>query len=219
MSTLTIHGIPGSPYVRMPLMACEEKGAPWRLAALQMGGSRTPEHLARQPFARMPAMEHGDFQLYESQAIIRYIDQVFDGPALTPAAPRAVARMNQVMGIVDCYVSKSISGGISWNRLVAPIFGMPVDEEAIVAAIPMARTCVAALEDILGDNAYFAGDAVSLADIMAFPNLEMLPLSPEGAEVVAGSPLLDWLARMAQRPSVAATAWERLSAMTQAEPA
>ncbi|MBS0333893.1 MAG: glutathione S-transferase N-terminal domain-containing protein, partial [Proteobacteria bacterium] len=99
MSKIIVHGVPGSPYVRMPLLACEEKGAPYELAAMTFGSgvTKTPEHLARHPFGRIPAIEHGEFKLYEAQAILRYIDRAFDGPALTPADARAAARMDQVL--------------------------------------------------------------------------------------------------------------------------
>jgi len=52
----------------------------------------------------------------------------------------------------------SISSGIGFNRIVKPIFGMPVDEAAVAAAVPQAKVCVAALEDLLAGQAYFAGD-------------------------------------------------------------
>jgi glutathione S-transferase len=136
---------------------------------------------------------------------------VFDGPSLTPADPRAQARMNQVMNIVDWYVMPSISAGIGFNRVVKPKFGMPVDEEAVEKALPMARTCVAALEGILGAKPYFAGDAVSLADLFAYGHFEFLGQTPEGADMLAGSPLLGWMERMAARPSVQNTTWERLA--------
>lgn len=217
MSELIVYGIPGSPYVRMPLLACEEKGAPYRIEAMSFGTTKTPEHLARHPFGRIPAVEHDGFRLYESQAIIRYIDQVFDGPCLTPKEPRAQARMNQVMGIVDWYVMPSISSGIGFNRIVKPIVGLPVDEAAVAAAVPQARTCIAALEALLEDKPYFAGDQVSLADLMAVAHLDMFPQTPEGAEIMAGSPLLAWLDRMAERPSVARTTLRRM--MNLPEPA
>jgi len=215
MSTLVIHGIPGSPYVRMPLLACEEKGAPYRLAAMEFGKTKTPEHLARQPFGRIPYMEHDGFWLYEAQAIIRYIDQAFEGPSLTPADPKAQARMNQVMGIVDWYVMPSISMGIGFNRVVKPIFGLPVDEAVVAAAVPQAKVCVAALEDLLADQAYFGGGQVSLADLMAVAHLDLLPRSPEGGEIIAGSPLLAWLDRMAERPSVAKTTMQKMMNLPQ----
>ncbi len=181
MSTIMIHGIPGSPYVRMPLLACEEKGVPYELNAMAFGtgANKTPQYLKLHPFGRIPAIEHGDFKLYESAAILRYIDRAFEGPALTPADPRGAARMDQVMNIVDWYVMPSISSKIGFNRVVKPVFGLPVDEAAVAEAIPMARTCVAALEDILADKPYFVGDAVSLADLMAVAHLDLLPESPE----------------------------------------
>jgi glutathione S-transferase len=220
MSTITIHGVPGSPYVRMPLLACEEKGVAWRLAPLGMGDAKTPEHLKRHPFGRMPAIEHGDFRLYEAQAIVRYIDQAFDGPSLTPAAPQAQARMNQVMNIVDWYVMPSISSGIVFNRVIKPMFGMPVDEAAVAAAAPLARTCVSALTDILGDKRYFGGNTVSLADIAAVAHLDFMTAAPETAELLAESPTLAaWLERMTARPSAQRTTMAVLRAALEPEAA
>lgn len=216
MSPIIIHGVPGSPYVRMPILACEEKGVPWRLKVLAMGEAKTPEFLKLQPFGRIPVIEHEDFVLYEAQAILRYIDQAFEGPSLVPAAPRAAARMSQVMNIMDWYVMPSLTAGIGWNRVVAPMLGLPVDEAAVAAAIPLARTSLKALEDILGDKPFFAGDAVSLADLMAVAHLEFAPLSPEGSDLMAGSPLLAWLERMQARPSVQASTMERLQTLVAA---
>lgn len=212
MGEVVIYGVPGSPYVRKALLVCLEKGAPHRLAAMAMGEGRSPAHLARQPFARIPAVEHDGFTLYETQAIMRYVDQAFAGPPLTPADAREAARMNQVMGIVDSYVMPSISAGIGWNRIMAPRFGLPVDEAAVERALPMARTCVAALEAILGERPFVAGDAISLGDLMLIPHLDLLPASPEGADLLRDSPLNAWIERMRARPSVQATDTARLMA-------
>lgn len=208
--TIVLHGVPGSPYLRKPILTCEEKGVPWTLSALAFGQNKTPEYLKLQPFGRIPAMEHDGFRLYETQAIVRYIDAAFDGPSLTPRDPKAMARMSQVMNIIDCYVMPSLSAGIGFNRIVAPIFGVPADEAAVAAAIPLARTCLKALEDILGANRYFAGEQLSLADLFAVAHLDLVPASPEGAELIAGSPLLAWLDRMAERPSVQNTAMKKM---------
>lgn len=210
MSTIVLHGVPGSPYLRKPILACEEKGVAWELRAMGMGENKSPAYLAKHPFGRIPFMEHGDFQLYEAQAILRYIDAAFDGPRLTPADPKAMARMSQVMNIVDWYVMPSLSAGIGFNRIVAPIFGLPINEDAVKAAIEPSRICLHALEDLLGGQPYFAGDAVSLADLAVIPHLELVPASPEGAELIAGSPLLAWIDRMAERPSVNKTGMKRM---------
>jgi glutathione S-transferase len=216
MTRVIIHGVPGSPYLRMPILACEEKGVAWRLAAMGLGEAKSPAHLALHPFGRIPVVEHDGFTLYEAQAILRYIDRVFEGPSLTPAPPRAAARMDQVMNIVDWYVMPSLSAGITWNRVVAPKFGLPVNEDAVEAAIPLGRTSLRALEEILDDKPFFAGDAVSLADLMAVAHLDFVPLSPEGAELIAGSPLLAWLQRMQARSSYRASAVDRLQQLAAA---
>lgn len=210
--TIVLYGVPGSPYLRMPMLASEEKGVDWTLTALKPGESKAPAYLARHPFGKIPAMEHDGFQLYEAQAILRYIDAAFEGPRLTPEDPRALARMSQVMNILDCYVMPSLTAGIGFNRIVAPIFGIPVNEAAVTAAIPMGRTCLKALEDILGDQPYFTGHAISLADLAAVAHLEMVPQSPEGADLIAGSSLLVWLKRMSARPSVQATTMSAIMA-------
>ena len=214
--TIVVHTIPGSPFARMALLACEEKGVPWRIEAMAPGQHKQPEHLARHPFGRVPAIEHDGFWLYEAQAIVRYIDAAFPGPSLTPGDAKGVGRMSQVMNIMDWYVMPSLTSGIGFNRVVAPIFGIPVNEEAVQAAIAPGRVCLKALEDILGAQPYFAGDAVSLADLVAVAHLDMIPGTPEGAELLAGSPLLAWLDRMAERPSVQRTAMARIMAEARA---
>ena len=108
----TIYGIPGSPFMRAVVAALVEKGQPWRVVPLAPGASKQPEHLARHPFGRIPAVEHDGFALYETQAVLRYIDQVFPEPALTPRDARAAARMNQAIGINDWYLFKSVGAGI-----------------------------------------------------------------------------------------------------------
>ncbi|MGA0599776.1 glutathione S-transferase family protein [Caulobacter sp. KR2-114] len=214
---IVIHGVPGSPYVRKVLLTCEEKGAPHRLAAMAIGAGKTPEHLAGQPFGRIPWVEHGDFGLYETDAVIRYVDEAFDGPPLQPKDPKARARMNQVMGIVDAYVMPSMTAGIGWARIMCPRLGLPVDEAAVAAAVAPSQTCLAALEAILGDQTFMAGPSLSLADLMLLPHIDFLPQSPEGRDLLAAAPrLAAWLERMRARPSAQATEADKLMAQAAA---
>lgn len=211
MTDITIHGIPGSPYVRAVLLGLEEKSVPYTLVPMAPMESKQAEHLARHPFGRVPAFAHGDFKLYETQAILRYIDAVFPGIALQPKDPRAAARMDQMIGIVDWYFFRDISATISFNRLVAPAFGMPTDEAVVAAAIPKAAVCVAELDRLIGDNAFIAGDSLSIADLMLAPHFEFFGATPEGAALLKPYPRLGaWLTRMQDRQSMRNTGWERL---------
>ncbi len=55
------------------------------------------------PFGRVPVLRHGQFDLYETSAITRYVDAAFDGPRLVPDDPRASAQMAQVIAVIDAY--------------------------------------------------------------------------------------------------------------------
>lgn len=218
MQDIIIFGVPGSPFVRSLLLTLEEKRLPYRLKNIGMGGNRQPDYLARQPFGKIPAMSHGDFALYETQAMIRYVNRLTPLPNLVPDDPRAEARMNQVIGISDWHVFPGPSASIGFHRVVAPKLGMPVDEATVMAAIEPSRTCLRALSEILSNHDFFAGDQISLADLHVFPHLEFLSMAaPEGPQLLGECPaLLAWLARLHSRASVQATTWEAVTAKAQA---
>jgi glutathione S-transferase len=211
MAEFTIHGIPGSPYLRSALLGLEEKGADYHLAAMQMGDHKQPEYRALHPFGRIPVLDHGDFRLYETQAILRYLDDLFPSPALQPKEAKRRARMNQLIGISDCYVFPQASARISFQRLMVPILGGTPDEAMIAGAKPDAANCVRAIESLMAD-AYLVGDEVSIADLMLAPHVFYLSITPEGREIMAGGKLQRWIERFQQRPSMRNTEMERLRA-------
>jgi glutathione S-transferase len=217
MSEFIVHSIPGSPFGRAVLTTLEEKGASYRLSPVAPGSLRSPEHLARHPFGRVPVLEHDGFMLYETQAILRYLDRVLPTPALTPADPRRAARMDQVMNVNDWYLFQGVGNVIVFHRIVGPVMGLAPDEAAIEAAMPRARAVFQELARLLGEQPYFAGDAVSLADLLVAPQISFFTQTPEWP--VLGAPhknLVAWLSRMEARPSLKATTWERVSEMAQA---
>jgi glutathione S-transferase len=218
MTEFTVHTIPGSPFARAVLATLEEKGAPYRVAPVAPGGMKSPQHLARHPFGRVPVMEHDGFRLYETQAILRYLDRILPAPALTPADPRRAARMDQVMNINDWYLFPGVGSVIVFHRVVGPrVMGLAPDEAAISAAMPKARTVFSELARLLGEQPFFAGEVFSLADLMVAPAIGFFTLTPEWTEL--GAPhanLVAWLSRMEARPSLTATTWERVAEMAMA---
>jgi glutathione S-transferase len=215
MSEFTVHSHPGSPFGRAVMATLEEKGAPFRLGRLAF---KSPEHLALHPFGRIPIFEHDGFRLYETQAILRYLDRILPTPALTPADPKHAARMDQVMNINDWYLFQGVGNVIIFHRVVGPrVMGTTPDEDAIRAAMPKAHVVFEELARLLDQQPYFAGEAISLADLMIAPAMEFFAQTPEWSAL--GAPhanLVAWLARMQARPSMKATTWERLSAVAEA---
>lgn len=220
MPSMIVHGIPGSPYVRAALLTLEEKRADYRLAAMQFGTLKQDAHLSRHPFGRIPAFEHDGWWLYEARAIMRYLDASIPAPPLQPSEPKALGRMEQLMNITDWYVMPQISRAITFGRVVAPRFGMPVDEARISEAVPEARRCVAEIARLLDGQPFMAGDALSLADLLLAPHLTMFALAPEGADILKDhANVRGWIGRMEARPSLQATQWERLLERAKAEAA
>jgi len=218
MAEFIVHTIPGSPFARSVLATLEEKGAPYRLAPVVPGTLQSPEHLARHPFGRVPVLQHGDFWLYETQAILRYLDRVLPQQPLTPDDARRTARMDQAMNINDWYLFNGVGTVIVFHRIIAPqLMGRAPDEAAIAAAMPKARTVFAELSRLLGGQSFFAGEALSLADLLLAPAIAYFTMTPEWAEFgVPHANLAAWIERMESRPSMKATTWERVIAMAKA---
>ena len=57
MSEIVIYGFSGSPFVRSAQLCLEEKGVPYRMDELRLGAHRNDDHLARDPFARVPVAD------------------------------------------------------------------------------------------------------------------------------------------------------------------
>ena len=201
-----VYGPAGSTYVWSTRMALAEKGVAHELVEVGFGEHREEPHLSRHPFAKVPAFEHDGFKLYETQAILRYIDEGFPVAPLQSTDLHQFSRMNQIIGIVDAYAWPSIAAGILFNRMLAPRFGLPVDEAAITAALPRARLCVAEISRLMGDDPYLAGERVSLADLMVIPLFYYFGRLPEGEAPLAGHPnIRPWMRRMEERQSFQVT--------------
>jgi glutathione S-transferase len=210
MADVIVHTIPGSPYARAVLATLEEKRVPWRIAPLQPNQLRESAHLSRNAFGRMPTVEHGDFVLYETQAVVRYIDRVWPQPALTPADPRRAARMDQAMNINDWYLFQGCGNIIGFQRVVGPrVLGLTPDEAVIAAALPHAHRVFGELSRLLGAQPFFGGDAISLAEMMLVPQMDFLAQTPEWSVLTAGhTNLVGWFDRTIARPSFQATTWD-----------
>jgi glutathione S-transferase len=218
MSEFTVHSIPGSPFGRSVLAMLEEKRAPYRLSPLAPGSLKTPEYLALHPFGRVPVLVHNGFKLYETQAILRYLDRVLPEPSLTPSDVKRAARMDQAMNVNDWYLFHDVGNVIIFQRVIGPqLMGLTPDEAVIKAAMPKAHAVYDELSRLLGAQPYFAGEAVSLADLMLAPAVEFFTIIPEWT--VLGAPhanLVSWMKRMQDRPSMKATTWERVSELAKA---
>ena len=207
MSKPTLYGPAFSTYVRSARLALEEKGVDYDLVEIDfLQGPMPAEQIERHPFARVPAFEHDGFQLYETTAICRYVDEAFDGPSLQPGNVQERARMNQFISILDNYTYPCTVGQLVIQRLVMPMLGNEPDEAAIAAALPEIDTCMTTIAALRGNNTFLAGNQLSLADLHFAPIYDYFKNTPESGPILDKTPGLgDWWNEMSGRASLQKT--------------
>jgi glutathione S-transferase len=175
-------------------------------------------HLSRHPFGRVPVLEHDGFTLYETQAILRYLERILPSPTLVPQESRDAARMDQVMGISDWYLFQGVNSVIGFHRIVRPrLMGLAPDEAAISAAMPRAHVVCGELSRLLGKQAHLVSEQVTLADLMVAPHMDFLAQTPEWSELTRDrSNLVQWLSRMNERKCMQLTTWEAVAQLAKA---
>ncbi len=210
MTEIVVHGIAFSPYVRSVIMALQIKGVPYRVQLIELGampgGLGSAEHRQLHPFGRVPILDDGGFRIFETQAILRYLDARFPQAPLQPTEPQALGRMCQAIGILDCYMFSQSIRPIGAERVVKPaLMGAAPDEAVVAGALPATAICISALERVLGSDPFLAGEALSMADLMIAPQLHLLSPVPEVRAMLEGTRLLAWFERMLAHPAMAAT--------------
>ena len=205
---IELFGADYSVYVRSARLALTEKGVAYTPVPVDVfaPGGPPQEHLERHPFGKIPAFRHDDFTLYETNAILRYIDEAFDGPSLQPAAPQTRARMTQILSVLDTYAYRTLVWDIFVERVVKPGKDGSADEVKIASALGQARKIITALEELMASGPFLLGDQLTLADCHAAPMLNLFAISEEGRMLLDASPRLSgWLSDFKIRESFLAT--------------
>lgn len=203
MPEIEIIGAPQSNFVWVCRIAAEEKGVAYTLTPAR---PHTPEVRAAHPTGKIPALRHGEVALGETKAICTYIDRAFAGPALIPADPAAAALVEQWVSIV----TTTIDPVCVRQYLLGYFFpgtpdGSP-NRALIDAALPRMEEQLAMIEAAVAPTGHLAGPGFTLADAFLVPILFYLGRVPESAAMLARAPALSaYLARMLERPSIAAT--------------
>ena len=202
MATITFHSMADSAYLWTAMHAADEKGVDYEQVHLVLG---SPEHLAMNPFGKMPVMQHGEVVLYETLAIAHYIDRAFAGPVLEPLEPLGQAHMLRWISIINAYVFPTMNRFVK-ERLVRPAWGFDADEAFLAAAQAPLALQMREIGRAVEDGGYLAGPRLTLADSFLFPHLLFFTRTPEGAAMTRATPAAArWLERMQARPSYAAS--------------
>ena len=206
MSDITLWGFDGSTYVRTVKMLLAEKNVTeFRQVPLNVleGESKSPEHLQRHPFGKVPVLDHDGLRILETAAIVRYLNDVLPGPSLVPGTPRDRARMDMIVGLVDSYGYGALVGGVAAYHLF-PGFVGGQNDAAREAGIEAGRKTIEFAMQTRGASPFIAGE-LSLADLFLAPVLSYVMMTADAAAATDVPGFSEWWDRVQALPSYKAT--------------
>ena len=190
MTDIHLYGFEGSTYVRSATIACRELGLEYELLPLEFG---KPSHLALHPFGKMPILQHGSRQIYETPAILSYLNDLADKGDLVPDEALQRARMWQAICLCIDY---------AYPALVKATFA---DDINTIDSGPAER-CLDAINALMEPGAFLAGEHLSLADLVFEPMLshylKTVPIA--SAQLERRPRLAKWHQSMRARPATLA---------------
>lgn len=199
---MIVYGARPSPFVRKVIIFAAEKDMPIEVkpGGFGQGGDAFAQ---ASPFGKIPAFQDGDFLISDSSAIITYLDTVQPEPNLIPTEAKARARTIWYEEFGDTIV-QAVGMPIFFNRMVAPLLGLPQDLAAADQAEgeKLDEIC-AYLDKVLPESGFLVEDRFTLADIaVACP---LINIGYCSAKLKGGAwPRIEsWLEQMRSRPSFA----------------
>jgi glutathione S-transferase len=193
---LKLHYHPLSTYSRRVLIALGEKHIPFEPVVINMEARkhRDATYLALNPYGRVPTLEEEGFVLYESTAILNYLEARHPSPALVPADLRDRARVDMRMKLCDLQMTRQ-AGTIIFPRRFLPKDRWNID--AMSAAKAEIEKHLGILDAELKGKTYLVAEQFTLADLCYLPFVEFLPLM----EIEAPPSVSAWVERLLARPS------------------
>jgi glutathione S-transferase len=197
---LKLHYHPFSTYSRRVRIALIEKGIEADLVEVDMvaRAHKSPAYLALNPYGRVPTLEEDGFVLYESSAILEYLEATHPSPPLVPADARGRALVSMHAKLCDLQLSRQ-TGAIIFPKRFLPKERW--DEKVMAQAKSEIEKHLAILEPQLQGKTWLVGDRYSLVEVCYTPFVEFFPLM----EITPPPAVAAWSARMLERPSARET--------------
>jgi glutathione S-transferase len=191
----------GSPFSWRVQLVLEEKGLPYEpvLLSFEKGEHKSPEHVARSPHGKVPALVDDGISLYESSAIVEYLEERYPTPPTLPADPaaRAAVRIEELECLL--YFAER------FLAVARQVFFTPPekrDQAAIEVARGEVREQLRTLEARAAKRKgeYLLG-TLSRADFTWIPFVEIAARAGCDLDAAATPWLVAWRSRMRNRPS------------------
>jgi glutathione S-transferase len=169
MSNVQLYFAKGSTFSQRTRVVLLEKGIDFTSTEIDL--QNKPEEFTRiSRYGKVPAIKHGDVEIYESAIINEYLDEVFPEPPLSPREPgaKAIARI-----WIDYANTRLVP---AFNKLLRGKDSAEQEQgrrEFLEALLYIEQE---GLGKLSGDGLYWLGETFSLVDISFYPWFERLPV-------------------------------------------
>ena len=162
----------GSPFAWRVMLTLEVKGLDYesKLLEFSKGENKSPEYLRLNPRGKVPTLKDGAFVIYESLAIMTYLDRKYPTPPLFGNSPEETGQIWRLISECESYL---VSAG---DKVVRPIFfGKGLDKfDEIQQAAQTIRQELTTVDEQLTHSNWLVGKQITAADISVFPLVQLL---------------------------------------------
>lgn len=208
---MKLYGMAISSATQKVLTVFAEKGQEVSLIEVDAlkGEDKLPGHLLLHPFGEIPVLEDEGFLLYESQALIRYLDERLPGDSLSPSDSKLRALMDQWISVEQSYFNGPAHILIMDGPVYAVIRQSPAaanfpprpDAATLAKSRAEVEKVLDVLDKLLKKQEYLVGSMFTLAEVSWMPYLQYL-LASTGDEILKARPHVSaWWQRISTRPS------------------
>jgi glutathione S-transferase len=195
----------GSPFAWRVLLALEFKQLPYTSHVLQFSKQehKSPQMLALNPRGRVPVLKDGDYVVFESLAVLYYLDQKYPAPPIFGRTPQEAGVIMRVICEFQAYAETHVT------NIVTAVFAKTPNGPAadLTAAMHVVASEARTIEGRLSKSDWIVGENFSAADMVIFPTIQLLlralnrpearDLSSRFLPLETNYPALDrWIARV-----------------------
>jgi glutathione S-transferase len=161
----------GSPFSWRVLLALQIKNIPYesKLLEFSKGEHKSPEYLKVNPRAKVPALRDGDYTLFESLAILEYLEEKHPSPALFGTTAEERGKIMQAVCECENYFMPPV------EAFTLPIYFGGLNDETRSAVLEAGQNALAELsrlEERYERGTYLLGDTITAADLCYYPLLQ-----------------------------------------------
>jgi glutathione S-transferase len=212
MSQVKVFGLRASTCTRRVLTTLEEIGLPFDFETIGFEKTKTPEYLAnKQPFGKVPVLQDGDYQIYESRAIARYLASAYDKTGtLYPTDAKIRGVIEQWISVEQSYYNAAED--LAVQLIFAKMRGFPSDDAKVKDAEGRLEQALVVLDARLAKSKFLAGENFTVADIVYMPYTHLvLAALPQYADLYGKHKnFMRWWQEVSSRPS-----WKKVSSQSE----